>query len=143
MNDKTKMDEILGVMPTIEQEVKVTKENIDQLNLTATYNANGDLEEDYTKARETMQGLLTTGNQALEKVLALSIEASDSPRAFEVTANLISTVSKVAKDLMELQKTMKDLTAPINGDNNPIGEEDNLIYEDSTDLLDELEDEKD
>lgn len=68
-----------------------------------------DRKEDYVLSRETFRDLITKGNSAIEGISDLA-KMSDSPRAYEVLANLIKTVSDTTKELMVLQKNFKELS---------------------------------
>ena len=70
--------------------------------------AGQDQDEDYKLSRKTFRGLINKGSQAIEDMTDLARE-SESPRAYEVLATLIKTVSDTTKDLYDLQKKTKDL----------------------------------
>lgn len=70
--------------------------------------AGQDQEEDYRLSRKTFRSLITKGSTAIEDMTDLARE-SESPRAYEVLATLIKTVSDTTKDLYDLQKKTKDL----------------------------------
>jgi hypothetical protein len=72
-----------------------------------------DAESDYNLARTTFRNLITQGNLALEDMKNLARE-SESPRAYEVFATMIKTISESTKDLYDLQKKTKELKQ-ING----------------------------
>ena len=72
-----------------------------------------DAEADYNLARETFRKLIQQGNDALEDMKNLARE-SESPRAYEVFATMIKTISDSTKDLYDLQKKTKELKQ-ING----------------------------
>lgn len=69
-----------------------------------------DQEEDYRLSRRTFRDLINKGNGAIEDLTDLAKE-SESPRAYEVLATLMKTVSDATKDLYDLQKKTKDLKA--------------------------------
>ena len=66
-----------------------------------------DLAADYTFSREQYHSLIDKGNEALEELLAVAKE-SESARAYEVTAQLVRTLSDTTKELLELQKSKKE-----------------------------------
>ena len=70
--------------------------------------AGQDQDEDYKLSRKTFRSLITKGSTAIEDMTDLARE-SESPRAYEVLATLIKTVSDTTKDLYDLQKKTKDL----------------------------------
>ena len=67
-----------------------------------------DLTDDYDFSRNQYHTLIEKGNEALEELLAVAKE-SESARAYEVTAQLVRTLSDTTKELLELQKTLKDI----------------------------------
>lgn len=69
-----------------------------------------DQEEDYQLARQTMRKLLMKGEDTLETLIELS-KSSEHPRTYEVAGQFMKTLSDVSKDLMGLQKQVKDLKA--------------------------------
>ena len=94
--------------------------NIDPMEETSTSiqplpeNLNGnkemDQEEDYQLARQTMRKLLLKGEDTLDTLIELS-KSSEHPRTYEVAGQFMKTLSDVSKDLMGLQKQVKDLKA--------------------------------
>ena len=94
--------------------------NIDPMEETSTAiqtlpeNLNGnkemDQEEDYQLARQTMRKLLLKGEDTLDTLIELS-KSSEHPRTYEVAGQFMKTLSDVSKDLMGLQKQVKDLKA--------------------------------
>ena len=72
-----------------------TKQNLDQ-------------QEDYELARSTLRNLIFKSESTLNEMIELA-KSSEHPRTYEVAGQLIKTVSDVAKDLLALQKQVKDL----------------------------------
>jgi hypothetical protein len=69
---------------------------------------NIDQEDDYQFARSTLRNLIYKSENTLDDMIELA-KNSEHPRTYEVAGQLIKTVSDVAKDLIELQKKVKDL----------------------------------
>ena len=67
-----------------------------------------DLTSDYDFSRDQYHTLVTKGNDALDELLAVAKE-SESARAYEVAAMLIRNLSDTTKELLELQKTKKEI----------------------------------
>ena len=67
-----------------------------------------DLTSDYDFSRDQYHTLIEKGNEALEELLAVAKE-SESARAYEVTAQLVRTLSDTTKELLQLQKTKKEI----------------------------------
>jgi hypothetical protein len=71
---------------------------------------------DFEMARSNIHEVIQNGTFAIEK-LAQIADSSQHPRAFEVLAKLMDTMLQANKDLMELQKNIREIDAkdtPIN-----------------------------
>ena len=66
------------------------------------------VETDTNYARENIRTLIDTGNKALND-LAYVANQSESPRAYEVLANMMKNLTEMNKDLLQLQKTKREL----------------------------------
>ena len=78
------------------------------------------IDDDAEFARKNLRNLIEKGSIAADNILHVAKE-SEHPRAYEVIATLIKSVSEANKDLLELQKRKKDLiqdTTPQNVTNN-------------------------
>lgn len=65
-------------------------------------------EEDYEYARKNLKGIIENGNMALQELSSIA-STSESPRAFEVVAQMVKNLADVNKDLLEIQKKLKVL----------------------------------
>ena len=81
-----------------------------------------------------MKELISTGEDAIEGILKVAMEG-DSPRAYEVAAQMIKTVAEANKDLMDLHKKMKDINKEETNINNTTN---NALYIGSTSELQDL-----
>lgn len=99
-------DKALSKALGIEYEVPVKQEIIesvkDEIQLSS------DAESDYALARKTFRSLIEQGNLAMEDMKELARQ-SESPRAYEVYATMMKTISETTKDLYDLQKKTKEL----------------------------------
>lgn len=66
------------------------------------------LENDFIYARENLYNVIERGTDALNGIVDLA-QQSQHPRSFEVVADLVRTLSSANKDLIDLQKKMKDM----------------------------------
>jgi hypothetical protein len=101
------LSEILDVEP-----IKVTNNIVvEPLN---------DIDDDAEFARQNIRHLIEKGNSAIDGLLSVA-KATDHPRAYEVAANMLKSLTDMNKDLMEIQKRKKDLqpkeNSPTNGIN--------------------------
>ncbi len=69
---------------------------------------NGDKENDYEFARETLYDMICKGREGMEEMLEVAKE-SEHPRAYEVLAKLMKDTADVSNQLLRLQQQKKDL----------------------------------
>ena len=69
---------------------------------------NPEMENDFKYARENLYNIIERVSDALNGIVDLA-QQSQHPRSFEVVADLVRTLSTANKDLLDLQKKMKDL----------------------------------
>jgi len=95
-----------------------------------------DADKDYRSVRGNLYSIISKGNEAIDGILEVAQEG-DSPRAYEVAAQMIKTVAEANKDLLDLHKKMKDIKKEdvVNNHNNTTN---NAIYVGSTKELQEL-----
>jgi hypothetical protein len=82
------------------------------------------VDDDFATARRNLHKIIHQGNDALEEALLVA-KTSEHPRAFEVVGGLIKTLVDANKDLLDIQKKLKDLkksddpkdTAPVQAQN--------------------------
>lgn len=65
-------------------------------------------EIDFLEVRKNLKSLISTGEEAIEGILKVAQEG-DSPRAYEVAATLIKTVSEINKDIIDIHQRMKSI----------------------------------
>jgi hypothetical protein len=63
---------------------------------------------DFLEVRKNLKNLISTGEEAIEGILKVAQEG-DSPRAYEVAATLIKTVSEINKDIIDIHQKMKSI----------------------------------
>lgn len=105
--------EIVGEVATIEPEVVsnteiVTAEEHLPVAVEEEEPVNRDLEYDYEYSRQNHRDLLEMGNDALPDLLKVAKE-SQHPRAYEVAAGFLKTMSDMTDKLMALHKLKKAL----------------------------------
>lgn len=71
--------------------------------------ANTDINDDYARARQVTYGLQDAVLTMVQKAMVLAA-ATDNPRAYETFNSLVNTCRNMNKDLMDIQKTVKDVT---------------------------------
>jgi len=94
-----------------------------------------DIEDDYQLARRTLRNLIVKGDITLDEMINLA-RNSEHPRTYEVAGQLIKTMSDVAKDLIGLQKQVKELDDSDDINSSHIGTQNNIVFAGTTsDLL--------
>ena len=103
-NESNSIEESLGVefeestsSPIVKQEPK---------SIT-TSNSKEDIDVDYRETRKSLKNLIETGEIAISGILKVA-EEGDHPRAYEVVAQMLKTVSDINKDLIDLHKKTKE-----------------------------------
>ena len=67
-----------------------------------------DIMQDYSYARKNLKGIIDSAQTSIEDLGSIAA-TSVSPRAYEVLAGLIKTIVDANKDLLELQRKVKQL----------------------------------
>lgn len=97
--------------------MKNTDKNLSQIfdiaplgiqNLPAPIIVQSEIDSDFEFARNNIRELAEKGKIAVDNILQVA-SATDHPRAYEVAANLLKSMSDINKDLIELQKKKRDL----------------------------------
>ena len=102
-----KMSEIFDVTPVEKLEVKpIEKKELVPVNPETL---NDDLGDAYQQTKENLQELIDQGKEAMEEILQVA-KAGQHPRAFEVYGTLLKNVVDANKELLAVQKQMRDMT---------------------------------
>jgi malate/lactate dehydrogenase len=115
----SKLDDNLSEMlniPKMESDNPViTVDNDSSVPVVSTANnsietqLNSDMMDDYEESRSQLKEIVSKGAGAIDDILAIARE-SEHPRAFEVAAKLIDSVTSANEKLLNMQKQMKELT---------------------------------
>jgi len=106
------MEQIFDVTP-IEEEKKKPSEIV-----AVKYNepdVKQDLTDAYQQSKENLQEIIDQGKEAMEEILNIAI-AGQHPRAFEVYGTLLKNMVDANKELLNIQKTMRDMDKKKEGD---------------------------
>lgn len=99
----------------IEQALEIETKIIPQDSIEVTKpDIPDDPRKDYEYTRANLYNLIEKGQEAINGILEVA-QSSDHPRAYEVAGQLIKSVGDVSDKLLDLQKKMKDLDAPVKG----------------------------
>ena len=63
---------------------------------------------DFHEVRKSLKDIIDRGSEAIDGLLQVASE-TESPRAYEVAAQMIKTVADANKDLLEIHKKLKDI----------------------------------
>jgi hypothetical protein len=96
-----------------------------------------DSESDYEYARTNIMSAIEVGQKALEDMAEVARQ-SESPRAYEVTTQLIKTLVDSNKDLLELAKKRNELKQATNKSENQNNVTNNNLFVTPTELLNML-----
>lgn len=67
-----------------------------------------DLTDAYQQSKENLQGIIDQGKEAMEDILEIA-KAGQHPRAFEVYGTLLKNMVDANKELLNIQKQMRDM----------------------------------
>ena len=98
-------------------------------------NSDETVDNDFKYARENLYNIIERGTDALNGIVDLANQ-SQHPRSFEVVADLVRTLSGANKDLLDIQKKMRDLDPD---KHKPEKVENNLFIGSTKELTDLLE----
>ena len=102
------MEELFELSPLAEsnKSIKEAKSNlpvaVSESDLTS------DLKDAYEQTKDNLQELIDQGKEAMEEILAIAKEGQH-PRAFEVYGSLLKNVVDANKELLAVQKQMREM----------------------------------
>jgi hypothetical protein len=67
-----------------------------------------DLNDAYQQSKENLQGIIDQGKEAMEEILQVA-KAGQHPRAFEVYGTILKNMVDANKELLNIQKQMRDM----------------------------------
>jgi hypothetical protein len=70
--------------------------------------SNDDVMDDYYYARENLKSIIDNARNAIDDLASIAA-TSEAPRAYEVLSTLMKTIVDANKDLLELQKKVKQI----------------------------------
>ena len=136
---KKKVNERISEALNVEHEIieaEVVEESTEVIPAPKKSMKDFHLERDYDDVRANLKDIVEKGSVAIDGILAVASEG-DSPRAYEVVATLIKSVSEANKDLIALHKQIKDIKK-VDGEATPRNVTNNSIFVGSTKALQDL-----
>lgn len=102
------MEEIFELSPLAKSNKAIieAKENLPAPVVNADLTQ--DLSDAYEQTKDNLQELISQGMEAMEEILAIAKEGQH-PRAFEVYGSLLKNVVDANKELLAVQKQMRDM----------------------------------
>ena len=113
MNVDDHLHEMLGIVNKPKKEIV----KAERLVPTISVDDSGDSEIDFQYVRENLYNLIERGQDGLEEMLEIA-KSSEHPRAMEVFGQLIGKLTETNKELLNLHKTKKDISAEDSGPKN-------------------------
>jgi hypothetical protein len=106
MNELNKnLSEVFDVEPLKEvrkEKLPVVQQNYNEPDIKQ------DLTDAYQQSKENLQGIIDQGKDAMEEILQIA-KAGQHPRAFEVYGTLLKNMVDANKELLNIQKQMRDM----------------------------------
>ena len=98
------MEKIFDVTPIPEEEKKL----LPAVTTETSADLKQDLKDAYEQSKENLQDLIDNGKDAMEELRQIA-SAGQHPRAFEVYATLLKNMVDANKELLNIQKQMRDM----------------------------------
>lgn len=128
------MEQIFDVVPSKKEELPITKEATPLSISQNEPDLKQDLNDAYEQTKENLQDLIDQGKDAMDEILQIA-KAGQHPRAFEVYGTLLKNVVDANKELLAVQKQMRDMESKKETNNTTI---DKAIFVGSTAELSKL-----
>lgn len=100
------MEKIFDVMPT-EQKTEILPA-ISNNNSIINSDLKEDLVDAYQQSKDNLQDIIDQGKEAMSEILEIA-KAGQHPRAFEVYGTLLKNMVDANKELLNIQKQMRDM----------------------------------
>jgi len=104
------MENIFNTNP-IEDDTKITTQKIvvpEVITKVSDEDLSYDLADAYKQTKDNLQDIIDQGKDAMEEILTIAKEGQH-PRAFEVYSGLLKNVIDANKELLNVQKQMRDM----------------------------------
>jgi hypothetical protein len=106
MNELNKnLSEVFDIEPL--KEVKQEKLPVVQQNYNDP-DLKQDLTDAYQQSKENLQGIIDQGKEAMEEILQIA-KVGQHPRAFEVYGTILKNMVDANKELLAIQKQMREM----------------------------------
>jgi gas vesicle protein len=126
------MEQIFDVTPTKIESAPVVIPAKNELSVNS--DLSGDLNDAYEQTKANLQELIDQGKEAMQDILQIAKDGQH-PRAFEVYGTLLKNVVEANKELLAVQKQMREMDKNSSSGGTQI---DNAIFVGSTSELNKL-----
>lgn len=99
------MEEIFDVVPSV---TTSKKPSLPKKIVEPSDDLSEDLNDAYQQSKENLQDIIEQGKEAMEEILNIA-KAGQHPRAFEVYGTLLKNMVDANKELLQIQKSMRDM----------------------------------
>ena len=108
---KDKISDALDMKPMDPEKEQLPSAVDDAANVMSGYMppVHSDIKDKEQYARENLYNIIERGSDALNNIVELAAQ-SQHPRSYEVVADLVRTLSQTNKDLLDINKKVKDLS---------------------------------
>jgi len=98
------MQKIFDIVPiSTEQSTELVVQKSEDSN-----NLNDDLKDAYQQSKDNIKEIIEQGREAMDEILAIAKEGQH-PRAFEVYGTLLKNIVDANKELLNIQKQMREM----------------------------------
>jgi len=102
------LDSIFNIEEDTSKEIISKVDVVNTVEIDKELDIKKDVENDYKYSRANIYSIIEKGQEAINGALELAQE-TESPRAYEVTGQLIKNVADATEKLLDLQKKLKDI----------------------------------
>jgi hypothetical protein len=108
-NFEKSIAEVFDVTPTTPITIETKKkETLPAVNNEKEQELQQDLTDAYAQSKENLQGIIDQGKEAMGEILEIA-KAGQHPRAFEVYGTLLKNMVDANKELLTIQKQIREL----------------------------------
>jgi hypothetical protein len=108
-NFEKSIAEVFDVAPTTPITIETKKkETLPAVNNEKEQELQQDLTDAYAQSKENLQGIIDQGKEAMGEILEIA-KAGQHPRAFEVYGTLLKNMVDANKELLTIQKQIREL----------------------------------
>lgn len=108
------MEDIFDIEPIPKEENRQVPAILEPIPIVQKDTLNDDLMVAYAQTKDNLQEIIDQGLGALENILTIANE-SQQPRGFEVYAGLLKNLVDANREILDVQKKMREMTGMKSG----------------------------